>query len=157
MHLSGSCRCGAVRFTVEAPSPGPYQHCHCSICRKTAGSAGSAVNIGACADTLAVEGRRHLAVYRARLEDGSRSSAERRFCLVCGSHLWLRVGSGPELLHPHAGAIDTPLPVPPERVHVDLADCPGWARPGPDPERVLHEGFPAESLAQWHERDGRND
>jgi hypothetical protein len=38
MELSGSCHCGAVRFTVISPTPYPYQACYCSICRKTAGS-----------------------------------------------------------------------------------------------------------------------
>ena len=42
MHLEGSCHCGAVRFSVEAQSPVPFMHCHCSICRKTAGSGGYA-------------------------------------------------------------------------------------------------------------------
>jgi hypothetical protein len=40
MQLEGSCHCGAVRFSVEAMSPVPFLHCHCSICRKTAGSGG---------------------------------------------------------------------------------------------------------------------
>ena len=38
MKLEGSCHCGAVRFTVEAPHPYPYCLCYCSICRKTAGA-----------------------------------------------------------------------------------------------------------------------
>ena len=46
MHLEGSCHCGAVRFSVEAHSPVPFMHCHCSICRKTAGSGGYAINLG---------------------------------------------------------------------------------------------------------------
>ena len=46
MHLEGSCHCGAVTFSVEAHSPVPFMHCHCSICRKTAGSGGYAINLG---------------------------------------------------------------------------------------------------------------
>ena len=33
MHLEGSCHCGAIRFDLEAHSPVPFMHCHCSICR----------------------------------------------------------------------------------------------------------------------------
>ena len=47
MHLEGSCHCGAVRFSVEAPHPYPFALCYCSICRKTAGAGGFAINIGA--------------------------------------------------------------------------------------------------------------
>ena len=46
MRLEGSCHCGAVRFTVEAPHPYPFSLCYCSICRKTAGAGGHAINLG---------------------------------------------------------------------------------------------------------------
>lgn len=46
MHLKGSCYCGAVRFECEAYAPVPYLRCHCSICRKTAGGGGFAINLG---------------------------------------------------------------------------------------------------------------
>jgi hypothetical protein len=52
MHLEDSCYCGAVR--VEAPDPYPFMHCYCSICRKTAGGGGYAINLGALTDTLEV-------------------------------------------------------------------------------------------------------
>src|SRR6185436_21172062 len=75
MHLEGSCHCGAVRFSVEAMSPVPFLHCHCSICRKTAGSGGYAVNLGADMATLKVRGKSHLRVYHAVLrEDGRRAT-----------------------------------------------------------------------------------
>ena len=47
MKLNGSCHCQAVRFTVDAASPCPYMRCYCSICRKTAGGGGYAINLGA--------------------------------------------------------------------------------------------------------------
>src|SRR5512138_2249626 len=69
MKLEGSCHCKAVRFTVEAPSPVPFMRCYCSICRKTAGGGGYAINLGAARDTLRVDGEDALSVYRARLAD----------------------------------------------------------------------------------------
>src|SRR3546814_2581266 len=42
MQLTGSCHCGAVRFTVDSVNPYPYQRCYCSICRKTQGGGGYA-------------------------------------------------------------------------------------------------------------------
>ncbi|MES2228507.1 MAG: IS110 family transposase [Pseudomonadota bacterium] len=93
MHLDGSCHCGAVRFGLESASPVPCMHCHCSICRKTAGSGGFAINLGGDAATLKVRGRKHLGVYHAVLrepgERSRRSHAGRHFCLKCGSPLLL--------------------------------------------------------------------
>ena len=51
MLLEGSCHCGAVSFRVESSTPYPYQACYCSICRKTAGGGGYAINLGADANT----------------------------------------------------------------------------------------------------------
>src|SRR5690606_35823306 len=89
MKLEGSCHCGAVRFSVSAPAPYPYMRCYCSICRKTAGGGGYAINLGADRRSLEVTGEEHLSVYRARLADGSLSGGERNFCRLCGSALWL--------------------------------------------------------------------
>jgi len=36
MRLEGSCRCGAIGFSVDSHMPYPYQRCYCSICRKSA-------------------------------------------------------------------------------------------------------------------------
>ena len=120
MKLNGSCHCQAVRFTVDAASPCPYMRCYCSICRKTGGGGGYAINLGAQRETLAIEGEENLAVYRATMPDGHVSSGERNFCRICGSALWLFDPNWPELIHPHASAIDTDLPVPPESVHIML-------------------------------------
>ncbi|MEP7057378.1 MAG: GFA family protein [Caldimonas sp.] len=110
-----------MKFSVRSAEPYPFMRCYCSICRKTAGSGGYAINLGADAATLKVlKGKRSLRVYRAIVRDGDgehTSSGERHFCSRCGSALWLWDPSWPELVHPHAGAIDTPLPKPPDHVH----------------------------------------
>ena len=105
-------------------------HCYCSICRKTAGGGGYAINLGGEAETLSVKGKRSLKVYRARLEDGSESPAERRFCGRCGSALWVWDPRWPALIHPFASAIDSALPAPPERCHIMVEYAPGL---GQDP------------------------
>src|ERR1700756_4443607 len=56
MRLEGSCRCGAMSFSVDSHTPYPYQRCYCSICRKSAGGGGYAINIMGLADTLKVKG-----------------------------------------------------------------------------------------------------
>lgn len=149
MHFSGSCYCGAVRFQCEAYAPVPYLRCHCSICRKTAGGGGFAINLGAKADSLCVEGEEHITIFHAVI-DGEESPAERRFCAKCGSALWLWDPRWPDLLHPFASAIDTPLPEAPEQVHMMLDGKPDWVRDDSRPGEARHDEYPSESLGVWH-------
>ncbi|HEY2978457.1 MAG TPA: GFA family protein [Burkholderiaceae bacterium] len=152
MLLKGSCHCRAVRFSVQSHQPVPFMRCYCSICRKTAGSGGFAINLGADNATLKVQGREHLSVYRARLRNGRRSQGQRHFCKQCGSPLWLWDPRWPELVHPHAGAIDTPLPAPPKVAHIMLGSKPDWVAAQRKRGDAEFDEYPDFSLAQWHER-----
>jgi hypothetical protein len=154
MKLEGSCHCRAVRFAVESDEPSPFMRCYCSICRKTAGGGGYAINLGARNDTMKIEGAEHLSVYRARMPDGDTSSGERNFCAKCGSALWLYDPRWPDLIHPHASAIDSALPVPPERVHIMLGSKASWVEPDARAGEEQFEAYPDESLADWHRRHG---
>ena len=84
MLLEGSCRCGAVRFRVESPEPYPFMLCYCSICRKTAGGGGYAINLGALSDALEVEGEKNVSVYQAH-RDGKMSAARPTFAASAGA------------------------------------------------------------------------
>ncbi len=148
MRIEGSCHCGAVQFAVEAPHPVPFNLCYCSICRKTAGAGGFAINLGAKAETLEVTGRDHVRTYQ------SSAHMERTFCGTCGSALWGYSPKWPDLLHPHASAIDTDLPVPPERVHLFVGSRANWVEPCIGADDKEFEAYPQESLAVWHERMG---
>lgn len=158
MRLDGSCHCGKVRFRCEAYAPVPYLYCYCSICRKTAGGSGCAINLGARADSLQVQGREHLGVYQAPIRDDDGacriSSGHRHFCTGCGSALWLFDPQWPQLVHPHASAIDTPLPHADERVHILLNSKANWVHV-PRGKRDVHiDEFPQDSLAAWHRKHG---
>jgi hypothetical protein len=159
MHLKGSCHCGKVKFTVESNEPVPFMRCYCSICRKTAGTGGYAINLGAITRSMKVTGKRHLRIYRARLaNEGSTgthvSTARRYFCAECGSALWLWDPTWPELVHPHAGAIDTPLPYPPENVHCLVASKAPWVKIEGELNDPRFDHYPSMSLAQWHQGKG---
>lgn len=159
MQLEGSCHCGAVKFRVRSRYPVPYQRCYCSICRKTQGGGGWAVNLGADHATLKVTGRRHIRVYHAKLRQpglarAPRSPAERHFCGACGSALWLYDQRWPEQIHPFASAIDTVLPVPPRHTHLMLAFKAPWVEVQARRGDRQHQHYPEESLAAWHERTG---
>lgn len=155
MLLEGSCHCKSVRFRVESPSPYPYLVCYCSICRKTAGGGGYAINLGADASTLDVEGEEHVSVYRARIDDErDPSPAQWHFCDVCGSALWVFNPRWPELVHPFASAVDTPLPKPPEKVRMMSNYAAPWCEIPRDANERHFPEFPDESLEDWHRRHG---
>ena len=156
MQLEGSCHCAAVRFTVESHEPVPFLRCYCGICRKTAGSGGFAINLGAVHATLRVQGQEHLSVYRAKLEDGRQSTGHRHFCKHCGTALWLWDPTWPDLVHPHAGAIDTALPPPPTLTHMMLGSKPDWVQAHVGPADASFDEYPDESLADWHRRNSRS-
>ena len=153
MRLDGSCHCGAVRFSVTSYTPHPYMRCYCSICRKTAGGGGYAINLMGEAASLAVEGGEEVTVYRARI-DGEESPMERRFCRVCGSALWAWDPRWPGLVHPFASAIDTALPKPPERVHIMLDYAAPWVEVPAGPGETHFPEYPEESIERWHRARG---
>lgn len=79
-QMTGHCLCGAVTVRVAGghdPRPGA---CHCRMCQRWSG--GLFLCFNADADGVAVDGpiARHA----------SSDFAERAFCSVCGSHLWMR-------------------------------------------------------------------
>jgi hypothetical protein len=156
MQLEGSCQCGAVRFTLESKAPIPYQRCYCSICRKTQGGGGYAINIGGDAQSLKVEGLDQVTIYHARIrnpgEEETVSSAERCFCKHCGSALWIYSLEWPDLIYPFASAIDTPLPAPPETTHIMLQFKAPWVEVQQHEHDKLFDDYPEEALVDWHAR-----
>jgi hypothetical protein len=158
MKLTGSCHCGAVRFSVSSAAPAPFMRCYCSICRKTNGGGGYAINLGGDFRTLEVEGSENISVYRATVADETgktrKSTCERRFCRICGSGLWVYTPDWPDLVHPFASAIDSDLPAAPEHTHIMLASRAGWVPVEAGPDDRQFDAYPDESLADWHKRLG---
>lgn len=151
MQLRGSCHCGAVTFEVDSAHPYPYNLCYCSICRKTAGGGGFAINLGADAATLKVNAATPTGIYHVVI-DGESSPTERHFCTQCASALWVFDPRWPEFVHPFASAIDTELPIPPERTHMMLASKAAWVAAEVGPSDRCFAEYPEESIAQWHQR-----
>lgn len=153
MLLKGSCHCGAVKFEVKAYAPVPYMRCYCSICRKTAGGGGYAINLGARARSLKVRGRSSITKFHARI-GGKKSPAERSFCSKCGTALWVWDPRWPDLIHPFASAIDSRLPEAPEYVHILLDSKAGWVPVDAKPGDQQFERYPDQSLEEWHRAHG---
>ncbi len=157
MKLNGSCCCGGVSFRVHSAHPYPFNLCYCTVCRKTAGGGGYAINLGADFATLEVTGKDNIAVFSARIADVETgemrtSPAQRHFCRLCGSALWVWDPRWPKLVHPFASVIDTELPVPPERTHVMVGSKANWVTPQVVPNDRVFAGYPDESIADWHRR-----
>jgi hypothetical protein len=133
--------------------------CYCSICRKTAGGGGYAINLGGKFLTMQITGEEHTAVYQASVTDPetgatSESPARRHFCKNCGSALWAWDPRWPDLVHPFASAIDTELPIPPERTHLMTGSKAPWVEIQTGSNDKIFDAYPDESIAEWHERLG---
>lgn len=81
IERSGSCLCGATRFTASAVSK-HVGACHCGMCRNWTGGPFMAVDCGA---DVSFEGDENISVFE------SSPWAERGFCNKCGSHLFYRL------------------------------------------------------------------
>ena len=81
----GSCLCGAVKWQVDAALD-QMHHCHCSMCRKSHGSAFATFS-GVKPDAFKwLNGENHVQQYRAS------ESLTRSFCDCCGSSVPITVG-----------------------------------------------------------------
>src|ERR1700704_2362811 len=108
VKLEGSCRCGAVHFSVMSHPPYPSQLCYCSICRKTAGGGGFAINLMGDARTLEITGRKTLRIYHAE---------------ICDDEGNCEVSTG-ERPRPAGAAVAHP---PDAKIQAELGRAGGWA------------------------------
>ena len=107
--------------------------------------------------TLELHGADSVRVYRpgnVDADSGEVSPQERRFCVACGSGLWIQDPRWPDLVHPYAGAIDTELPTPPDRNHLMLGSKAGWVPVHTDPQDHEFDEYPDQSIAEWHATRG---
>ncbi len=93
-----------------------------------------------------------------RIEEGEGddglSPARRHFCGLCSSALWVFDPRWPELVHPFASAIDTPLPAAPEHANIMLDYAPAWAVVPAGPGEARFAEYPDVSIEDWHKARG---
>ena len=82
--MTGHCLCGAVTVRIAGPHDPRPGACHCRMCQLWSG--GLFLCFNADAGGVTVDGP----VTRFASSD----FAERAFCPVCGSHLWMRDNTG---------------------------------------------------------------
>jgi hypothetical protein len=97
-EFTGGCLCGAVRYRVNGPLRDVVA-CHCSQCRRQSGHFGAYTAVPL--DRFWLEHETALTWYR------SSETAERGFCRVCGSSLFWKPATGPEISIA-AGTLDGP-------------------------------------------------
>jgi hypothetical protein len=102
MKLEGGCLCGAVRFSGEA-EPVLQVKCHCTDCRRTAGS-GHAAMIGVPEGSISFSGR--ITNFRSRADSGRQIT--RGFCSTCGSGICAQPEAAAGLVFVRASALDDP-------------------------------------------------
>lgn len=108
MAASGSCLCGAVRFTYRGEI-GPAAICHCADCRKVTGSAFN-VSVGVEAGLFSLSGG-PLGRFTKPADSGREMT--RHFCATCGSPIYTTSAAEPDRCYVKAGLFDDPAVVRP--------------------------------------------
>jgi hypothetical protein len=133
--LTGSCGCGAVRFTVsQAPDAAAY--CHCTRCQKRTGTAAQASARVTPGSVTITEGAEHLGDWTP---PGGLAKA---FCRQCGSHLFGRDLETGEIHVVRMAAFDQDPGVRPV-AHQFVAYAAGWEPIADDGLLRFDEGIPA--------------
>jgi len=98
--LTGGCLCGRVRYEISGKI-GPVVHCHCVTCRKAQG--------GPFVTNAPVRTKYFRLVSGAELVAEFESSPRkmRCFCRTCGSPLWSRRESDPDVIRIRLGLLDS--------------------------------------------------
>ncbi len=98
--LIGSCLCGRVRYEITGKI-GPVAHCHCVACRKAQGVAFATNAPVRTKYFRLLTGADSVAAFE------SSPGKQRCFCRVCGSPLWSRRESEPEIIRIRLGLLDS--------------------------------------------------
>ena len=99
----GGCACGAIRYECSAP-PLRMVNCHCRDCQLASGSGYAATLIMASSAVRLLRGA--PGEYQTAAESGN--VATRGFCAACGTPLFARSSSRPDILGVKAASLDDP-------------------------------------------------
>ncbi len=116
--VTGSCLCGAVRFSVRLPTLF-CGHCHCSICRRSHGAA-FGTWFGVVRDQVSVEaGEAEIGRFQ------SSDHGTRFFCLRCGSPVFFESTRNPERVEIPLASMHDPIDRRPE-AHIYFDHRASW-------------------------------
>jgi hypothetical protein len=98
--ISGGCLCGAVRYETAA-EPITTRVCWCRLCQFIA--AGNAT-VNVCLPTAEMSISGETRDFQSVADSGNRM--HRRFCPMCGTHLFSEAEARPHLIFVRAGTLD---------------------------------------------------
>jgi hypothetical protein len=136
--ITGSCLCGAIRFTLEVPVK-ELRACHCRNCQKASGAGGSVNAVVPSAAFRITQGSPKR--YRARADSGR--VLDRHFCGDCGSPIYSQRETTPETVVVRAGLFDETSDSAGEMrivANIWTASARPWAHI--DPSTTRHPGQP---------------
>ena len=116
--IRGSCLCGGVRFEITR-AVGPFELCHCSLCRKANGSAFVAGLGVKRADFRLVQGGELIETFEAPVRE-SPPPYRTHFCRRCGSPVPDPIGDTSWLEIPPGLLDDDPQIRPDKHIFVDV-------------------------------------
>lgn len=125
--IKGGCLCGAVRYTASV-HPVVTRACWCKLCQKLA-SGNATINLAFPTAAVAVTGE--LRDYTSTAESGNRM--HRRFCPVCGVHVFSEAEERPEMIVVRAGTLDDAGQVAIQGF-IWTSEAPSWAYLNPNVE-----------------------
>ena len=117
--LKGSCLCGSVKYEAKGPLTW-VARCHCVQCRKASGAEFATSGYVPKDAFRIVAGEKDLGEYE------SSPGQFRVFCGRCGSPLFKRSESHPELVRLRLGCLDTEIDERP-LAHVFVGEKPNWS------------------------------
>jgi adhesin HecA-like repeat protein len=133
--LTGSCLCGAIRYTISAPVH-ELRACHCTHCQKASGAGGS-VNAVVPSDAFKItQGTPKR--YAGKADSGR--TLYRHFCGDCGSPIYSQRETNPGMVVVRAGGIDNAGDMK-ITAHIWTNSARPWSYM--DPAATRHPGQPA--------------
>jgi len=121
MPVTGSCQCGAVRYTLEGEPLMTYA-CHCYNCQKRTGSAFS---LGAMYPVAAIDTTGDLASWARISDDGLTNT--RYSCASCGNVIYGIGEATADLIKLQPGTLDDTSTVMPD-AHIWTRSAQAWVR-----------------------------
>jgi hypothetical protein len=120
MKITGGCLCKAVRYSISS-APIVTRVCWCRLCQYI-GAGSATVNSCFKSEALLVSGE--LRDYSSVADSGN--GMHRRFCPICGTHMFSAADSRPHLIFVRSGTLDDREIVTPA-VTIWSSQAPSWA------------------------------
>ncbi|WP_440053084.1 GFA family protein [Pseudoalteromonas sp. T1lg65] len=102
MKYQASCLCQSVKVEILGPIT-DIIHCHCSLCRKSTGTAYATNGFVATSDCIVTEGERELGEFEFK------PGRKRHFCKRCASPIYSSNSDDPSRVRLRLGILDSAI------------------------------------------------